>query len=159
MDKKTVAERLNISTRQVETYASQGRLGEVKYIRGRTGKQADYDEEAVEQLRVELETPDHALMHRTDPNTGLLAPQDRERFIAALEAISSREQTRAGLDAPSLVDLSVKPLLKLDEAARLTGLSKQTLRAAIETGKLKSKIIGRAYRMKRADLDTFIRKL
>jgi excisionase family DNA binding protein len=161
MDKKTVAERLKISTRQVEAYASQGRLGEVRYVRGRTGKQADYEDEAVERLRVELEEPDQSLMHRTDARgaSGLIAPADRERFIKALELLASREETRARVFAPSIVDLSKKPLLKLDESARLTGLSKQILREAIEAKKLKAKIIGRAWRVKRADLDAYIKKL
>ncbi len=160
MDKKTVAERLKISTRQVEAYASQGRLGEVKYIRGRTGKRAEYEDEAVERLRVELESPDHALMHRVEPSAALITSGDRERFMKALEAIAaSREETRARVFAPSIVDLSTKLLLKLDETARLTGLSKQILREAIEAKKLKAKIIGRAWRVKRADLDAYIKKL
>jgi excisionase family DNA binding protein len=161
MDKRSVAERLEISTRQVEKYAAEGRLGEVKYIRGRTGKQADFEDEAVERLKAELDAPDFRVtaMIPNSREAGLIAPADRERFIAALEAIASHEQTRTGVSAPSLADLSTKPLLKLGEVVRLTGLSRQILREAIELGKLKAKFIGRAWRVKRADLDVYIKKL
>jgi excisionase family DNA binding protein len=49
--------------------------------------------------------------------------------------------------------------LKLDEASLLTGLSRQILRDAIEAKKLKAKIIGRAWRIKREDLDQYLKKL
>jgi excisionase family DNA binding protein len=50
-------------------------------------------------------------------------------------------------------------LLTLAEARELTGLARGVLREAIDQGKLKAKIIGRAWRVKRADLDTYIHKL
>ena len=43
MNKKEVSEFLGRSTRLVEKYASEGRLGEVTYVRGRTGDQAEYN--------------------------------------------------------------------------------------------------------------------
>jgi excisionase family DNA binding protein len=63
-----------------------------------------------------------------------------------------------GLQKPA-VAIADKPLLKLDEAAALTGLSRQFLRKSIEDGKLKGRIIGRGFRVKREDLDKFIKKL
>jgi predicted site-specific integrase-resolvase len=60
MNKKEAAERLGISTRLVERYDSEGRLGQKTYVRGRTGKQADWSEQAVEKLRCELEASDLA---------------------------------------------------------------------------------------------------
>jgi excisionase family DNA binding protein len=59
----------------------------------------------------------------------------------------------------SLSDLAVKPLLKLDEAARLTGLSRAILRDAIKAESLKAKLVGRAWRIKRSDLDAYIKTL
>jgi len=47
-------------------------------------------------------------------------------------------------------------LLTLAEAQALTGLSRQTLRDAIESGELKSRQIGRAFRVKRGDLEKYI---
>jgi excisionase family DNA binding protein len=60
---------------------------------------------------------------------------------------------------PSIGDLAAKPLLKLDEACELTGLSRQTLREAIEAGTLKAQIIGRAWRVKRDDLNRYLKNL
>jgi excisionase family DNA binding protein len=162
MNKKEAAELLGISTRLVERYAGEGRLGEVKYVRGRTGKQADYEAEAVERLKVELETPDHPAMALQAPNSrdaGLSVLANTERLITTLEALGftrERDHVRA---QPSISDLAAKPLLTLAEAHTLTGLSRGVLRDAIDAGKLKAKIIGRAWRVKRADLDAYIRKL
>jgi excisionase family DNA binding protein len=52
-----------------------------------------------------------------------------------------------------------KLLLNLRECRLLTGLSDATLRAAIREGELAGQFIGRAYRVKRADLDKFIKNL
>ena len=52
-----------------------------------------------------------------------------------------------------------KLTLSLMEAAQLSGLSRGHLREAIENKKLKARIIGRAWRVKRDDLDAYVRKL
>jgi excisionase family DNA binding protein len=160
MNKRDAAERLGVSTRLVERYAAEGRLGEVKYIRGKTGRQADFDEQAVGKLKAELEAPAFpptALAAPHSPATALVAPQDRERFIAALEALAvSREQPRSG---HVVVSLGEKIMLTLVEASALTNLSRNHLRQAIEDRKLKARIIGRGWRVKRDDLDAYVRKL
>jgi excisionase family DNA binding protein len=45
------------------------------------------------------------------------------------------------------------------DARALTGLSNDYLRASIHSGKLKAKIIGRGYKVKRDDLNSYIKKL
>jgi excisionase family DNA binding protein len=76
--------------------------------------------------------------------------------VASLvEALQSRDEPRKS----GSVEIADKPLLKLDEAAALTGLSRQILRDAIRAEELKAKLIGRAYRIKRDDLDEFIKNL
>jgi excisionase family DNA binding protein len=52
-----------------------------------------------------------------------------------------------------------KLLLDLKDCRLLTGLSDATLRAAIREGRLAGKIIGRGYKIKRADLDRYIKDL
>jgi excisionase family DNA binding protein len=47
----------------------------------------------------------------------------------------------------------------LKDCQLLTGLSRLTLRDAIDSGKLKAKIIGRGYKIKRQNLDEFIKNL
>ncbi len=162
MNKKEAAEILGVTTRQVETYASKGRLGEVNYIRGRTGKQADYDAEAVERLRMELAEPDQhitALQATNSQTSGLSLLANTERLIFTLEALGFKRARDPAHSSPSIADLAAKPLLTLAEAQTLTGLARGVLREAIDRGKLKAKIIGRAWRIKRDDLNAFIKKL
>lgn len=162
MNKKEAAELLGVSTRLVEKYASEGRLGEVTYVRGKTGKQAEYDREAVEKLKAALESPDTSLATTTP---------DARLFVAQLvEAIATREQAHieairgllsGNTEEPrsASVRVSEKILLNLSDCRQLTGLSDGTLKDAIKSKKLKAKIIGRGWKVKRHDLDDFIKKL
>ncbi|HEX7176660.1 MAG TPA: ankyrin repeat domain-containing protein [Pyrinomonadaceae bacterium] len=81
------------------------------------------------------------------------APESVERLIMALEAM--RQQRPA---AP-LADIAHKLMLTLQEAAALTGLSQRRLREAIRAGQLKAQIIGRGWRIKRTDLEDYVRDL
>jgi excisionase family DNA binding protein len=162
MNKKEAASFLGISTRLVEKYASEGRLGEITYVRGKTGKQAEYNQEAVEKLKTALESPDTSLATTTP---------DARLFVAQLvEAITTREQANieairgllsGNIEEPrsASVRVSEKILLNLSDCRLLTGLSEQTLREAIKSKKLKAKIIGRGWKVKRQDLDEFINNL
>jgi excisionase family DNA binding protein len=146
MNKKKAAEFLGVSTRLVEKYASEGRLGEITYIRGKTGKQAEYDQTAVETLKKQLESPDTAIATKNP---------DARLFVAQLlEAMATREQPR---NEP--IRVSEKLLLNLKDCQLLTGLSRLTLRNAIDSGNLKARIIGRGYKIKRRDLDKFVNSL
>ncbi len=60
---------------------------------------------------------------------------------------------------PAAVPLADKLTLSLVEASRLSGLSRNHLRAAIEAKKLKARIIGRGWTIKRDALDLYVRKL
>jgi excisionase family DNA binding protein len=55
--------------------------------------------------------------------------------------------------------LAHKLTLSLVEAAQLSGLSRGHLRFAIAEKKLKARIIGRGWRVKREDLEAYIKKL
>jgi excisionase family DNA binding protein len=161
MNKKEAAEYLGVSTRLVEKYASEGRIGAVTYVRGRTGKQAEYDRQAVEKLKAALDTPDAAIATRT--------PEARLFATLLAEILERREQANiealrgllGGSDKPrsASVRLSEKILLTINDCRLLTGLSRQILRQAIEDGKLKGRRIGRSFRIKRAALDAFVKKL
>ncbi len=186
MNKKEVAEALNVSTRLVERYASENRLGEVTYVRGKTGKQAQYNREAVERLKAELESVD-SLLPANSPETGIIAPRGAQseqvlRVTALLTSIDDRLATQAdnfadfrpghpffdlvqklieqASDVP-IADLSHKLMLSLPEAARLSGVPVEALRAAVKAGKLKIvESTGRGFgKVKRPDLETYIRKL
>jgi predicted Holliday junction resolvase-like endonuclease len=162
MNKREVSEFLGISTRLVEKYASEGRLGEITYVRGKTGKQAEYNREAVEKLKTALESPDTSLATTTP---------DARLFVAQLvEAMTSREQAHVEairellsgkIEEPrsASVRVSEKLLLNLSDCRLLTGLSENNLRDAIKLGRLKAKIIGRGWKVKKQELDDFVSNL
>jgi len=80
-----------------------------------------------------------------------------DRLIAALEALRPRQLPAA--PAPTLSDIAHKLMLTLPEAAALSNLSRNHLRQAIKTGRLKAQKIGRGWRIKRADLDAYVSAL
>jgi hypothetical protein len=63
------------------------------------------------------------------------------------------------LDLKNPLLLEEKILLNLEEAQYLTGLSREILREAINSGKLKAQIIGKSWRVKRFDLSDYIDSL
>jgi excisionase family DNA binding protein len=72
-------------------------------------------------------------------------------FLAELEKARRVE--------PTITDLAHKLTLSLVEAAQLAGLSRGHLRTAIEEKNLKARIIGRGWRVKRADLEAYVGRL
>jgi excisionase family DNA binding protein len=79
-----------------------------------------------------------------------------QKSIAAAVEASERTERRT---ATSISDIAHKIILTLAEAAALTNLSRNHLRQAIEEKKLKARIIGRGWRVKRDDLDAYVKKL
>jgi excisionase family DNA binding protein len=164
MNSKAAAKRLKVSVRSLQRLAHTYSLT-VTYKRGRSGKQeANYDGDEIERVKAELETPTVTVKEQTalatvpdaSRQTQLVASDDRERFYAALEAIIARRDREP---EPTISDLAVKPLLSIAEAQRLSGLSRQILLNAVATNELKAKIIGRAWRIKRSELEAYIEKL
>lgn len=81
------------------------------------------------------------------------------RVLSALETVQERIDTaeKEGARLPS--ELSHKLTLTLKEAAILSGLSRQHLTQAIEAGRLQARLLDQAWRIKRADLDNYVRHL
>lgn len=69
------------------------------------------------------------------------------------------KKRRRDPDETPISDLAAKPLLTRAEAQRYTGLSRELLRELVTSGKVKEVKLGRAYRMKRAELDASIQTL
>jgi excisionase family DNA binding protein len=156
MNKDQAAAFLGVSTRTLQRYTTQAKIG-VTYRHGKTGAEADYDEE---QLRLFKETLENTTYQpaSSDPSQALAPIQTRgvvsngaDRLAAALEALQPNVRPPVPIES--------KLLIKLDEASALTGLSRATLRVAIDQKKLKARIMGRAWRIKRTDLDLFISNL
>jgi excisionase family DNA binding protein len=166
MTKEEVAEVLGCSTRQVERYTAAGKLG-VKYEKGTTRKIPVYDRSQVEALKAELETPTFkpSIERAQDaPQTAIATRSDiGASSLSELVAIISAatvEATRAQGLLPS-VPIADKLVLSLKEAALLSGISRDRLLEAIESKKLKASKdkIGRGWRVKRDDLDSYVKKL
>lgn len=83
-------------------------------------------------------------------------PEIGERLIAALQSLLRSKQAD---EEASVSAIAQKLMLTLAEASLLSNLSRTHLRHAIQCGKLKGKIIGRGWRIKRADLDIYVRAL
>ena len=81
-------------------------------------------------------------------------------MVAAIvkESVAAALEARPDI-APAAVPVFEKLTLSLTEASQLSGLSRNHLRQAIEEKKLKARIIGRGWRVKRDDLDAYVRKL
>jgi excisionase family DNA binding protein len=177
MNKKETAAELGITPRTLERHMSAGRIAYV-IRKGKTGDEAYFEPETVEQFRAanlapvipgKVEQPSQALAttSRDEPRQALArrngsvslapvsldtgdaldTPDMRARMLVAFEAMASP------------VRLADKLTLSLTEAALLSGLSRGHLREAIRAGKLKARIIGRGWKVKRDDLDLYVRKL
>jgi excisionase family DNA binding protein len=87
------------------------------------------------------------------PDTSLATKSPDARLFAAqlVEALTSREQPRS-----EGIRVSEKILLNLNDCRLLTGLSDANLRDAIHKGRLKAKIIGRGWKVKKQDLNEYV---
>jgi excisionase family DNA binding protein len=160
MDKEEAAKSLGVSTRTLQRYTTQGKIA-VAYKHGKTGAEADYDESELqrfEEQRKGIIYQPAQPQAAGDGQSLALAPFQRENAALAGASLAAAILERLQ-PAKTSVPIESKPLLKLDEASILTGLSRQILRDAIESNKLKAKIVGRAWRIKRDDLDLFLKKL
>jgi excisionase family DNA binding protein len=162
MNKKDAAEYLGISTRALEGHAQKGHIS-VRYVKGKTGDVADFDESELRQLKAKLDSqraPRGAVVTESNESS-----EGESRSLARLsdvpEAALILRSALESLQAPAMPTVAIadKLTLSLVEAAQLAGLSRGHLREAIEKKKLKARIIGRGWRVKRQDLDDYVRKL
>ncbi len=167
MNKKEAATHIGISTRALERHMSNNRLA-YSTRRGKTGDEAYFEASEVERFRIELygDKPHNPAVVSTAPNS----PEGESRHLARLSNGSAPEtlvqllaaaiqQAGANNHAAVSVPLADKLTLSLVEAAHVSGLSRRHLREAIEAKKLKARIIGRGWRVKREDLEAYIKKL
>jgi len=161
MNKKQAAEFLGITPRTLERHMSAGRIA-YEMRRGKTGEEAYFDPASVERFRADhlspvipgkVEEASQALATTSPVSLARQAPtsQNGHQFAAMIAAAIN--------SAPSISDLAHKLTLSLVEASQLSGLSRNHLRAAIEAKKLKARIIGRGWKIKRDDLDLYVKKL
>jgi excisionase family DNA binding protein len=178
MNKKEAAAHLGISARSLERYTTQRRLS-VTYEKGKTRPVAVYDADELAALKAELEAGVHHPAEATATNAdnrdtnpaNALSTFDTPRATIAQDATGGaivhidRMEEFARVLAAAIAQerrgatVADKLLLSLEECRTLTGLSRATLRSAIEDGALKARVIGRGFKVKRAELDKYIGKL
>lgn len=161
MNKKEAAEFLGVSERAIERYTASGKLHPV-YVKGRTGQAPDFDRSELEKIKEQMEQP--AKLKRigkgdksdnADSPTGALQRRASNPLLQLLGLVEAAGIT----DKSAAVSITDKLMLTLDQAGELSELPRAMLKRDIDAGKLKAIKTGRGYRIKRADLDAYIRKL
>lgn len=159
MNREEAAAALGISVRSLQRTVKAGKLS-VTYKRGTSGKQEaffDPDEIARYKEEMETETVKPALPEVIRQDMALARVDSQQQFFSSLQQFMTDRQNAK--NTHPIVPIESKPLLKLDEASALSGLSRGILRTAIDEGKLKAGKIGRAWRVRRTDLEAYIQKL
>lgn len=160
MNKEDAAAFLGVSVRALQRYAAAGKLS-VTYTKGPRGQVAEFSEEELTKFKEQLETPLHrpAVTSTDTPDQQAVIPVTAaplvpqalgEKLVSALEALQPR---------PTTVAIEHKLILTLLEASSLCGLSKNFLRDAIKGRKLKAQLIGKGWKIKRSDLEAYVKKL
>jgi hypothetical protein len=174
MNKAEAAEYIGVSVRTlqriVERKTKQGTYT-AQYQRGSTGqKAATFEPATLDEWKREREeeasgnasisVQDEGMSNRaTSPVTpgASLQLANLSRSAALVELLTAIEHARAEAQPiESIVDLAHKLVLTEKEAARFTGLPLSVIRA--NRAKLKARIIGRGYKVKREALEAFVRK-
>jgi excisionase family DNA binding protein len=163
MNKKEAIAYLGVSERALARYVEQGHIS-VRYINGKNGKEARYDEKELARFKADRDTPTHRPGRpELEEPSALPAMPSPASMAAVVEAIAPLFQ-RLAIAEPKkrallLTEIAAKPLLRVDEASSLTGLSRSRLRAAIEKEELPAFKDGRSWRIHRPALDSFIEAL
>ncbi len=180
LTKEQAAKRLKISVRSLQRAASAGRVKPV-YHRGASGKmETFFDSDDVDRYKDELAqvveperrnamvaapTSDSRALSQMGAGSYAAALHDLlERLVAAQEGQLPPTTAAPVSDSHTLsqaapLSIADKLTLSLAEASQLSGLSRNHLRQAIEDKKLRARIIGRGWRVKRDDLDAYVKKL
>jgi excisionase family DNA binding protein len=184
MNKQDAAKYLGIGFRSLERYTSEGRVVAGR-VRGRTGTQLDYEESELARFKAELEAPPQVIEAPPErpaavpPKPAKVPPED-SKALARVEPqvlAGARQQGTEGAQVlvplevlaglAARLDLAEKPravlgekiMLDLADAVSLSGLSRGHLRAAIDSGELQAKRIGRGWKMLRSDLLKYLEGL
>lgn len=158
MNKKEVLEFLGVSSRTLTNYMRQGKLS-VRYEKGKNGKEALFDAEEVRALEERLSVEFHRPAVLSSSEDSLPAPLPTvpsEYFLQALQTLALASPKKRSL---LITEVAAKPVLKVEEASLLTGFSEGHLRDAITKQTLKARKIDRSWRIRREDLDLYVREL
>ena len=160
--KQQVAELFGCSKKSVERWVKKGKLTPT-FVTGRHGKQAVFDPEEVESLK-ELEDS-MAIDRSVVPGESVTVPTQTPTLTPALvnQAVESVSMPLNSLVTVTRENRSVpihcKLFLSLNEAKEFSGLPRAFIKEAINSGELEASIIGRGWRIKRAELERWASKI
>ena len=186
LNKIEAAEYLGCTTRTLERHVKDQKIG-VTYEQSKFGEVAMFDPQELDDFKsgktktrvtriapaapyesvefVDESTPDvsgqivrspsqNQLTHKPSSESlplgiGGLVPLIDNWFDRVVGAINRR----------TITELRSKPLVTLDEAQVITGLSREILMDAMKNGQLPTRIMGKAYRIKQTDIDRYISEI
>jgi excisionase family DNA binding protein len=169
MNKEQAAAALGITVRTLQRHMAAHRIG-FAMRKTATGEEATFSAEEVARFKAQRDALTETVNPAANVSEVVRAPAQALEHVSNSQTIEAlgraiadalrATQTHAnGTSAASITDLAHKLTLSLMEASQLSGLSRGHLRQAIEEKKLKARIIGRGWRMKRADLESYVVKL
>jgi excisionase family DNA binding protein len=169
-NKQETAEYLEVSVRTLLRLVDQGKLAHMP--KRRPTDETIFDVGEIDRYARQLKDEAAGIV------SGVVAPLEKQTPARPAGAMTRRTTTAVALGTGGTVDalamqdrmlrafeaLAAPPVahkltLSLVEAAVLSGLSRGYLRKAIAEKKLKARIIGRGWRVKREDLEAYIKKL
>jgi DNA-binding transcriptional MerR regulator len=187
MNKAEAVAELGVSERTLATYVKNGRIP-VSYVKGKTGKIADYSPEDVARLKEELAgeerfaSPAKIVRSATDETSVRSATEtDTESRASSAKTLARLEpQTQIGQGSAEFfaalsshiavgvaeamnknihVSIENKLLLTIPEAMAYSGLKEKPIRDAIKSGNLKSIRVGRAIQVQPEDLKVWVKEM
>ena len=182
MTKQEAAEYIGISARTLERAVKASRI-EARYEKGKTSDVLVFDRAEVERYKAEQDSPTHLPTVERAADAGApnrmntptpTKPDNRDTTLAnfgevpamgdnagalALLQMLSQLQPVAAPDGPPITPPSQKLLLSLPEAQSYSGLSRANLMEAIHDESLAAQKIGRGWKIKRRDLESYIEEL
>lgn len=161
LTKQEAAAEIGVSLRTLEYMLARNEVAH-RLIKGKTRPVVVIDREEIDRVRTAREAAEHR--GAVQPTEALVKQGARQMSqVTANPAtappgpLQSSAEFLAGIR--SALVLPHQLTLTLAEAATLAGLSKDYLRQAIKTGRLKASKRGRGWNVKRADLEAWVKKL
>ena len=159
MNKKEAAAYLGISERTLIRYTTAGKIS-ASEKRGKTGMITDYAEENLQTFKAFLggEIAEGVTVGVT------VAPKSDSTALARIDkspralAVTNSDKPRNAV-TKAVVPIEHKLILTLPEARAMTGFGPKLLGEAMKAGELHARKIGGSWRIKRSDLDAYVKKL
>jgi excisionase family DNA binding protein len=168
MNLKEAADYLNLSTKTLERAVKSGKLAGTKHTGEKGGLVYEFDREELDRFQSARSAPVHNPTIEPTEQTALTRPDRIQTDIIrpdktdALDTTGQAAFVSALSDALALaLDRRSAPVLSLRDAAQAFGISQSAIKAAIESGELKTHKIGArgASVIKRADLEKWLADL